>query len=135
VECLERVNERRPVVLVENVPADFQHVVGAEPQEVAIKGCVMQGTQGDAVSDNWLTGGIGIGDDVSGIQEFFVAQAAERALTPISVKHALSEGSLMESNADHGGDVCPTGAVGVLVKLVVRVCSLETHVLRVVHCD
>jgi len=33
VECLERVNERRAVMLVENVLADFQHVVRPEPRK------------------------------------------------------------------------------------------------------
>ncbi len=114
VERLERVNERRPVMLFENISADLEHVIRAEPQEVAIERCVMQRTQGDPVSDKWLSGWFRVGDYVGGIMEFFVAQAAERALTLIRLQHALTEGSLVESNTDRGGDVHTTSAIGVL---------------------
>jgi len=96
---------------------------------------MMQGTQGDAVSDDWLSGGIRVGDDVGRIKEFFVAKAAECALTSICLKHAFPKGSLVESHTDHGGDVRSTGAVGVLVEPVVSPCWAEAHVLRIIHRD
>jgi len=39
------VNQRRPVVLFKDIPANLKHIIWAESQEVAIEGCVMQGAQ------------------------------------------------------------------------------------------
>ncbi len=102
-------------MLFKNILADFHHVIRAEPQEVAIEGRVMQRTQCYAVSDKWLSGWLRVGHYVGGIKEFFVAQAAECALTSVRLQDAFTKGSLVESNTDHGSDVRATGASGVLL--------------------
>ena len=39
---LNRVHERRPIVLLKNVPPDLQNVIGTETNEVAIESRMMQ---------------------------------------------------------------------------------------------
>ncbi len=119
-------------MLFKNIPADFQHVVRAEPQEVAIEGRVMQRTKCDAVSDKWLSGWLRVRHYVGGIKEFFVTQAAECALASVRLQDAFTKGSLVESNTDHSGDVRATGVGGVLLQLVVSIRCWEAHIRGVV---
>jgi hypothetical protein len=46
VKRLDGVNQRRPVMLLKDIPAHLKHVIWAESQEVAIEGRVMEGAQG-----------------------------------------------------------------------------------------
>lgn len=109
------MDERRAVVLFQNVLADLQDVIGTQAHEVAIEGRVMEGAQRDAVSDKWLSCRIRVRDYVGSIKEFLVAQAAKRALALICLQHALTEGSLVKSNTDRGGDVRAASACGVFL--------------------
>jgi hypothetical protein len=113
VESLNRVNQGGPILLFENIPAYLQHIIRPESQEVAIECGVVQRAQGEPVPHKRFSGGLRVRHDMCGIQEFFVTQTAEGALTLICFQNPLTEGTLMKSHTHNACDVHTACGIGV----------------------
>lgn len=72
METLNRVPERRTVGLREYIRSHLDHVIGAHAQEEPIKRGVVQPAQRQPVVDDWLTVGLGIRNDLRGVEDFIV---------------------------------------------------------------
>jgi hypothetical protein len=66
---------------------------------------MVQGTKRQTVSDMRFSLGVGVGDDMGCIKQFFVSKAAERALPPICLKHSLPKLSLVQAYAHLSGHI------------------------------
>ncbi len=62
------MNEHRPVILIEDVPSDLDHQIWSNAEEEAVKGCVVQLAESNAVADHGLPTWLTIRDDVGRIE-------------------------------------------------------------------
>ena len=65
---LDRVHERRPVALFEDVRSYLNDAVRSDSQEAAVEGGVVQLAQRQTVPYGWLALGIGVRHDVRGVE-------------------------------------------------------------------
>jgi hypothetical protein len=109
MEGLYAMNECRSVLLLENIRANFDDVIGPYPKEVAIECAMMQGAQREPIPDHGFPSRMCIRNNVRGVQQLLVAEVAERTLTPVGFEHPFSECSLMDSDSGDSGDVDAPG--------------------------
>jgi hypothetical protein len=97
---------------------------------------MVQGTKRQTVSDMRFSLGVGVGDDMGCIKQFFVSKAAERALPPICLKHSLPERSLVQTYPYLCGYIRPSRRVGGVINIGfgVGVCR-QAQMLSVVYGD
>jgi hypothetical protein len=115
VKGLDRVHQRWTVALLKDVWSNLDHVVRTKAEELPVEGAVMQGAEREAVADEWLSSGLGIGNDVGRVEQLLMTEAAEGALPLIGLKHPLTKGPLVQTAPNDRGDVAPARAVRVLV--------------------
>jgi hypothetical protein len=96
VEALEAVLEHRAVSLPEHVSANVHDQVGPDADDVAVEGRVVEGTQGQAVGDLRLAERVAIRQDVRGVEQLGVAQAADGALLAVGADDAQPERVLVQ---------------------------------------
>jgi len=114
VKGLDRMHQCRTVVLLQDVRSNLEYVVRTKTEELPIEGGVMESAEREPVADEWLSSGLGIGDDVRRVEQLFVTEVTEGALTLIGREHPLAESSLVQTDANGRRDVAPTRTVRVL---------------------
>jgi hypothetical protein len=82
VESFEQI-EHRPVVLLEQPPADLHLVVRRHTHEVLIEGAVVDAAEAEAVPGGGLATRVRVPDDVRCIQKSSLLETADRAALPI----------------------------------------------------
>ena len=86
------------VFFFEDVLADFYYIVRIYSEEIAVKGCVVEFAEGEAVCYYGFSFGIAVRDYVGGVEEFSVFESAHGALFAVCLEYAFAEGCLMESS-------------------------------------
>ena len=102
--CLNAVHESGAVFFVQQVPAHLNDVVGPDAQKVAVEGGVVELAQGQTVRYDRFSG-LGVGHDVRRVEQFGMAESAERALVPVGSQHPLAKRPLVESLPHRSGSV------------------------------
>ena len=97
--------QRGAIRLFQDILSHLDAVLRSNSDEMAVKSRVVQLAQGNAVGDERLTAGFFIADDVSRIEQLFMAQAAESALPSISGEDPGSKSSLVSSLHERPGDI------------------------------
>jgi hypothetical protein len=83
------MSEHWTVALVEDIQTDIDCQVRPHPQNVRIKGGMMEFAERDPIGNDWLPFRMPVGQYVRGVQQLSVRQPAHRATLPIGPKHAL----------------------------------------------
>ena len=107
MEILKTMAEHRPVRLVQNGARHVNHEIGGDAEEMSIERRVVKLAEGQAVRHHGLAARMAVGQDVGGLEQLLVAQAADRATFLVGREHPLAEALLMESLAGVAGDVFP----------------------------
>jgi hypothetical protein len=89
----------------QNIQAHLHDQIRTDPQYVPIECRMMELAEREAIWDNGFAQGVAIGEDMGGLQEFGVAEAANRTLRLVGTEDALAEALLVKSALGHGGDV------------------------------
>src|SRR3989338_4850722 len=105
VEALEAMAEHGPIGLAKNGGLHLDLKVGANAEQVAVERRVVQRAEGQAVRHHGLAARVAIGQDVGGLEQLLVAQAADGATLLVGREHALAEALLMEPLTGRAGDV------------------------------
>jgi hypothetical protein len=79
VEALQAGAQHRPVDLAQQPAGDVDDTRGVDAEQVAVEGEVVDRAQRDAVDDRGDAFLLDVGDDVRGLDEFALAQRADRA--------------------------------------------------------
>jgi len=79
----------------EQVVADVDFGVGIDADEEVVEGCAVQLADRQAVGNFGLYEFLAVSDDVSCVEELFVAQAADRAAPFVGLKDGRAEAILM----------------------------------------
>jgi hypothetical protein len=97
---------------------------------------MVQGTKRQTVLDMRFSHGVGVGNDMRRIEQFFVSKAAERTLPPICIKHSLPERSLVQAYPYLCGYIRPSRRIGGVINIGfgVGVCW-QAQMLSVVYGD
>src|SRR3989475_10898843 len=103
VEILKTMADRRPVRLVQNGARHVNHEIGVDAEEMSIERRVVKLAEGQAVRHHGLAARMAVGQDVGGLEQLLVAQAADRATFLVGREHPLAEALLMESLAGGAG--------------------------------
>jgi len=107
LEALEAMLEHRPVDLLQHVEADRDLEVGRDADDVGVERGVMQLAEREAVGNHRLAERVNIRKDVSGPQQFVMAESADGAALLVSTEHALAKATLVQALSDHRGDILP----------------------------
>src|SRR5882724_4296950 len=78
VEVLKTVAEHGAVRLVKNGGRYVNHEIGVDADQMSVECRVVELAQRQAVRHDGLAARVSIGQDVSGLEEFLVAQPADR---------------------------------------------------------
>ena len=105
LEALQPVLQHRAISLSENVKSHLHGEVGADAQDMAVKGGVMEFAEGQTVWDDRFSLGVPIREDVSSLQQFLMPQAADRALDLVCAEDTLPKALLMEAALGDGRHV------------------------------
>lgn len=133
MECLDAMYEHGSILLAQDILANFDRKVRTYADEVAVERCVMKAAQRKPVLDERVSSGLGVRNNVGGIEEFLMPETAERALALVCVEYALSEHPLMQPDADGSGYVRSTSLICVL-GFCCGLCA-ESNVHSVVYSD
>ena len=74
------MQENRTILFLKHVLPHTDHIIWRNTDHETVKGGVMKLAQGNAIVDRWHALGEAVGDDVGRIEQFPMAQPAERAL-------------------------------------------------------
>lgn len=127
---LQAHDQHRAIMFVEDRSTDLDRVVGADREEEAVEGRVVELAERHAIADQRFALGIPVGDDVSGVEQFLMSQAAKGAPLLVRPDDALTEDHLMNALSDGARDVGTSGLVAILRKDMVpgllseRVCGV-----------
>ena len=101
VELLDPMLQHRAIDFVEYVVVDGDNPFGADSQNVAVVRSVVDLAQGQPVRRDWLALRLPVLDDVSGIEEIAVSQAAHRAPSPVGEHDLGPKRRLMQPLLGH----------------------------------
>jgi len=96
---LKAMSEHRAVRFREDVVRDDDPEVGLDPKEISVERRVVEFAQADSVRDARLAVGIGVRDDMRGIEEFGVLEVADGAVFSVGAEDAFAKGLLVEALA------------------------------------
>lgn len=122
-------------MLFKDVRSHLKDIVRPESQEVAVEGCVMQGTQRQSISDERFSGRFRVCDDMGSIKEFLVTKTAERTLAPVGIEHTFPKASLVEPSSDGCRYVHPARGILILADPVRRGGAFEVDMFSVIDGD
>ena len=111
LELLETVPKHRTVDFIKNVLAHLDDQIRTDADDVAVEGSVVQLAQCQPIRDHRFAPHMGIRENVGGIEQLHVVEAAHCAGLPIGTEHAVAEGELMNSVTRQSGQVAPPGIV------------------------
>jgi hypothetical protein len=69
MEPLQRLLQHRPVVLLHEPGRDLDRMVGPDPHEVPVVGCVVQAAHGEPIGDLGPPSNIAVPEDVGSIKQ------------------------------------------------------------------
>jgi hypothetical protein len=78
---------------------------------------MVQGAKRQTILDMRFSHGVGVGDDMSRVKQFFMSKAAERALPPICLKHSLPKLSLVQAYPYLCGYIHPSRHIGGVINI------------------
>jgi hypothetical protein len=107
------MNEGGPIVLPQKIFPNLNDEIWTQPDEVPVERGMVQSTQSEPIWHHWFSARVRIWNDMSRIEQFLVAQAAERTLPVVCLKDALSKRSLMQAHPHRGSHVCSARGAGV----------------------
>jgi hypothetical protein len=121
VESLEDV-EHRAVVIVEKSAGDVNAEIRRHPDQILVERPMVDRAQRESVAHDWLTQPLRVADDVGGVEEPDLAEAADGAAIGVRGKDRAAELCLMDPLLDFTNDVPPLDLVGDVdgLALVVR---------------
>jgi hypothetical protein len=90
------MREHRAIGLVQDVLPHLNDVVGPHSDNVRVKRGMMDLAHGDPIR-NYRLAALGIASDMSGVEQFNMAQATEGALTLIRENHSGAEDWLVKA--------------------------------------
>jgi hypothetical protein len=105
VETLQPVTKHGAVLLAQDAGTHLDHEVRTDTDEEAIESRVVEGAERDPVLHDRIASGLPVRDDVRGLEQLAMPEAAECALIAIRFENALAEGALVEPLPDDGRDV------------------------------
>ncbi len=85
------MDEHGTIVLVENVASDVHDKVWANPDQVLIEGGMVQLAEGKPVRHHGHSQRIRVGDDVGGIQQLLMPEAAKCASLTVRPENSRPE--------------------------------------------
>ena len=121
MESLEDV-EHRAVVIVEKSAGDVNAEIRRHPDKILVERPMVDRAKGESVAHDWLTQLLRVADDVGGVEESDLAEAADGAAIGVRGKDRAAELCLMDPLLDLANDVPPLDVVGDVegLALVVR---------------
>lgn len=96
MEFLQAVAQHWAVDFFQDVEADFHRVVRGDAQDLAVECGVVQLAQGQSVLHDRIAPGIGVFNDVGGVQQLLMSEPAKRAAVSIGSQDALPESLLVK---------------------------------------
>jgi hypothetical protein len=96
VDLLQRVSQRRSVVFGEDGRGHVDAVVGAHSEELIVEGGVVNLAHRDAVRNDRLAS-FGVTEDVCGIEQLTMTEAAEGATIRVCEEYPLAEQRLVQA--------------------------------------
>ena len=97
MEALEEV-EHRTVLVLKQPPRDVNDVIGRDADEVLVERAVVDSAQAQSVLDRRLAGFFDVADDVRGIEQAQLLEAADRALVGVCGDDAPAKARLVDSH-------------------------------------
>ncbi len=97
MKALDRVAQRWTVGLAEDSGSDLDDIVWANAYKEPVERGMMEAAEGQSVVDLGRSAGMGIGNDVGGVEQLVVSKATECALMSVGVQDELTEGALMQT--------------------------------------
>ena len=94
------MDQHRAVDLGENREADLDDEIRPDSQDVLVERRVVEFAEGETIPDRGLTSP-GIGQDVCGVEQLSMTQAAHRARLAIGAYDSLPKARLMKSTKLH----------------------------------
>ena len=95
MQRLDSMLQGRTIGFREKVGPYLDDVVRPHSDKEAVEDRVMEPAERQAIADHRLAIGVSVRNDVCGVEELVVLQAAHSTLMPIRVKNPLAERSLM----------------------------------------
>jgi hypothetical protein len=105
VETLQPVDEHRAVLLSQHIFANLDDAVRPNPDDVAIKGRMVQFAERQAVRYHRFTGRMFIRKDVSRLEELVSSEVAHGVVPLIRIEHTLAKSRLMQALLEFSGRV------------------------------
>ena len=107
VKTFETMQQHRSVLLFQDVSSHHDDAVRAHANEVLVVGSVMKLAKREHIRNRGLAA-FAVGDDVRGIKELAVPQAAKRTLGPVRTENPLSERSLVNADLELARHIAAT---------------------------
>ena len=100
VHFLESVFQHGSIAFFKDIAPNMDFMIGVHTEDVRVKGCVMNPTEGESVRDLGQPALLPIGNNVRRVQELPMAERADAAAALVSSHNELAESSLVEANFD-----------------------------------
>jgi hypothetical protein len=106
------MREHRAVGLVQNVLAELDREVRGDPQDVGIERGVVKLAQREAIRHDRFAARVPVRQDVGCLQQFAMAEPADRAAALIGLQDPEPKALLMDSSLHNGRDVSASRGQG-----------------------
>lgn len=102
---LKTVTQHRAIDFYEDVGSDLDDVVGTDPEDVGVEGCVMDLAEREAVRHDRIATVVTVSEDVRSVEQLYVSDLTDGAALAVRAQDALAERSLVEAHHGEARDV------------------------------
>lgn len=107
VEFLQTVLQHRAIMLLQDVAADFDDIVGVYAEDIAIESGVVDLAKGESVRYNRLAVRLAVSDDVRRVEKLRVFDVTDGAIVVVGIEYHVPERILVKSPSSQRRNIPP----------------------------